>query len=229
MKTFFLIAVMLFVSLLSIGQSDSSSINQKQFHSYYGVQIPDLKELNTVLGTNNYPQFNANNFSVGLGMVKFTKKKIIFQQELFVYSQSQKRDTVTSSIKSVSFGQSLFGYSYILNDKIQMYSLLGVTYFNTTVKVAKGIPSSTVFNNYASAIGNQLEMATNSFTANLTTHINYSIKFPKTKTRLVLGLRAAYYFPVEFSKWTTGKSKLDNGPNINPGGYALHFVLGFSF
>lgn len=229
MKTFFLIAAMLFATFLSKGQSDSAKINHKQFHSYYGLQVPDFTELNTVLAVSNYPQFNSNNFSIGFGNLKFTKKKIIVQQELFVYSQTRKNDSVTSYIRSISIGQSLFGYSYIFNENIQMYSLLGISYFNTTVKLSKEIASPTQFNNYTTVIGNQLEMVTNSFAANLTTHFNYAIKMPNSKNRLILGFRGAYYFPIEASKWTMGKSKLDNGPNINAGGYALHFVLGFSY
>lgn len=229
MKTSFFTAAILFASLVSFGQSDSSSVNYKQFHSYYGIQVPDLNELNTVLGANNYPQFNSNNFSVGLGNVRFTKKKIIVQQELFVYSQTQKNDTVSSFIRSISIGQSLFGYSYVFNENFQMYSLFGLSYFNTTVKVSKEIASSTQFNNYASTIGNQLEMTSNNFAANVTTHFNYAIKMPNSKTRLILGLRAAYYLPFEKSKWMMNKTKLDNGPNINPGGYAVNFVLGFSY
>lgn len=229
MKTFFLLIVIIFANIISFGQSDSTFLNHKQFHSYYGIQVPDLTELNAVLGVNNYPKFNSNNFSIGFGNVKFTKKKIIIQQELFVYSQTQKNDTISSYIRSISIGQSLFGYSYIFNENIQMYSLFGLSYFNTTLKVSKEIASSTQFNYYASAIGNQLEMTSNSFAANLTTHFNYALKIPNSKNRLILGLRAAYYFPIEALKWTMNKTKLDNGPNINPGGYAVNFVLGFSY
>jgi hypothetical protein len=229
MKTFFLTIATLFVGFLSFGQSDSSVTNSKQFHTYYGLQATDFKELNSVLGLNNYPQLNSNNFSVGLGMVKLTKKKIAIEQELFLYQQSRKNDTITTSVRSISFGQSLFGYSYVYNEKFKMYSCFGLTYIGTTVKVIKEIPSSTQFNNYVSVVGNQLEMTTNNFLANVTTHLTYAIKLPDTKNRLILGIRAAYYLPFEKSKWIMNKTKLDNGPNINPGGYAVNFVLGFSY
>ncbi|MFZ5552092.1 MAG: hypothetical protein ACOZCO_03175 [Bacteroidota bacterium] len=229
MKTFYLTTVMLLVGLLSFAQSDSTNTNNKQFHTYYGLQVPDISELNSVFGLSNYPQLNSNNFSVGLGMVNFSRKKIVFQQELFVYSQSRKNDSITSSIRSISFGQSLFGYSYVNNKNFRMYSSFGLTYMSTTVKAIKEIPSSTQFNQYASAIGNQLEMTSNNFLADITTHLTYSIKMPDTKNRLILGIRAAYYLPFENSKWTMNKTKLDNGPNINPGGYSLNFVLGFSY
>lgn len=229
MKTFYLTIVLLFVGLLSFGQSDSTKTSNKQFHTYYGLQVPDFKELNAVLGVNNYPQLNSNNFSVGLGIIKLTKKKIAIEQELFFYQQSKKNDTMTTSVRSISFNQSLLGYSYVYNEKFKMYSCFGLTYMGTIVKVTKETPSSIQFNNYASVVGNQIEMMTNNFMANLTTHLTYAIKMPDTKNRLILGLRAAYYLPFEKSKWQMNKTKLDNGPNINPGGYAVNFVLGFSY
>lgn len=110
-----------------------------------------------------------------------------------------------------------------------MYSLFGLTYNSTTVKITKDIPASTSFNNYASAVGNQIEMTTQNFTANISTSINYSIKLPNTVNRLVLGIRGAYYIPFTNSKWTMNKANLDSSPNINPGVYAVHFMLGFSY
>jgi hypothetical protein len=215
--------------IASFGQSDSSEINRKQFHGYFGIQVPDIGDLNSNLGANNYPQFKENIFSVGLGMVQMTKKKVVFQQELNVYSQTKSNDSVSSSLRSISFGQSLFGYSYVQNERFQMYSLLGITYFNSTVKVSKEISSGTSFNGYSSGIGNQVEMTTNNFVLNVSTHFNYSIKLPKTNNCLILGIRAVYYIPFENSKWMTGKTELSNAPSFNPGGYAVNFVLGFSY
>ncbi|MBL7888111.1 MAG: hypothetical protein JNL24_01090 [Bacteroidia bacterium] len=230
MKTIITTTLFIFYSGLSVfGQTDSTEFNKKQFHSYFGIQVPTLTELNNSLEANNYPKLNENNFSIGLGMIQMTKKKVIFQQELNVYSQTQSNDSISTSLRSVSFGQSLFGYSYIQNENFQMYSLFGLTYFNTTLKVTHAINNGTTFNNYSSTTGNQLEMTTNNFLANISTHFNYLIKLPNTKNRLILGVRAAYYLPFDNSKWLMGKTELSESPNINPGGYALNFVLGFSY
>lgn len=229
MKTFTATTFFLMLYVVAFSQSDSSAINTKQFHGYFGIQVPEIEELNSNLGTNNYPQFNENNFSVGLGMVKMTKKKVIFQQELNFYSQTKRNDSLSSSLRSISFGQSLFGYSYVQNKNFQMYSLLGLTYFNSIVKISKDVSSGTSFNGYSSGIGNQVEMITSSFVLNVSTHFNYSIKMPNTTNRLILGIRAVYYLPFENSKWMTGKTELSNSPNFNPGGYAVNFVLGFSY
>lgn len=209
-------------------QTDSSSTSTHQFHAYLGLQVPDLNKLNSELGTNNYPQFKQNCFTVGLGMVKF-HKKVIVQEDLSFYSQTQKNDSISTLIRSISFGQSIFGYSYIKNKNFQMYSLFGLTYYNTTVKIIRDIPSSVSFNSYSSALGNQVEMTTNNFTANITTHINYLIKIGNNENILIIGLRGDYYLPLENSKWTTNKKKLDNAPIINPGGAAVRFVIGFTY
>lgn len=229
MKKITTILLTLSCSLATFAQSDTTH-HSKQFLTFYGIQSPDLTELNTVFSAYKYPQLNANNFSVGLGLMKF-KKNILMQEDFYTYTQSQRKDTMTSSIRSYGICQS-FGYPYLMKQKFQMYSLVGFNYTWTTIKVSKDIASSTPFNTYSSSIGNQLEMTTWAFTVNVATHINYLIKIskdPNDKDRLVLGIRGGYHIPIMKTEWMMNKAKLDKGPNINPGGYYAMLILGFTF
>jgi len=229
MKKLATIVLTLSLSFASFAQSDTTQ-HSKQFLTFYGIQSPDLTELNTVFSAYKYPQLNANNFSVGIGLMKF-KKYILFQEDFYTYTQSQRKDTMTSSIRSYGICQS-FGYPNLMEKKFQMYSLVGFNYTWTTVKVSKDVASSIPFNTYSSSIGNQLEMTTWAFTANVATHINFLIKMskdPNDKDRLVLGIRGGYHIPIMKTEWMMNKAKLDKGPNINPGGYYAMLILGFTF
>jgi hypothetical protein len=98
MKNITTILLTLLCSLATFAQSDTTQ-HSKQFLTFYGIQSPDLTELNTVLSTYNYPQLNTNNFSVGLALMKF-KKNILTQEDFYTITQSQKKDTMTSSLRS---------------------------------------------------------------------------------------------------------------------------------
>ena len=229
MKTIAIILLALSCSFATFAQSDTTPYS-RQFLFFVGMQSPDLTELNTVFDTYKYPQLNATNFSVGLGLLKF-KNRFVWGVDACKYTQSQRKDTITSSIRSQGIGVSC-GYLYLKKEIFQMYSLLGWNYSWTTVKVINDIISNTPFSSYASSIGNQLEMNTWALTANVATHANVILKVskdPNETERLVLGLRGGYYFPLHKTKWTTNKAKLDKGPTINPGGFYAMLMLGFTF
>ena len=229
-RGFILIVVFLFFFLKQVvAQSDTTRQTTKQLLGYFGMHSPNLTNLNTVFRAYNYPEFNPNCFSAGFGLMK-VKKKFVGGVNFYTYNQSQSKDTVTSSIRTLGMGQS-YGYSYLMKQKFQMYTFIGWSTVWTTVKVSKNIPSNTQFNFYTSSIGNQIEMKTENFMVDVSTHINYLIKTSKdlsNKERIIIGIRGGYLLPLKKSQWTMNKAKLLNSPNINAGGYYVSIVLGFA-
>ena len=212
---------------------DSSTFKKNQAHLYFGVQSPDIKELNSFLSnstlSNNYPVLGTNFFSAGVGFIQLTKKKFVSHQELITYSGTASNDSVSVNFRNISFSQSILGYSYLNSKNFQSYSFMGLTYSTSTLKISENIADGTSFNNYGYAVGNQLEMNTTSFLLNLTTQFNYLINMRKSDDKFIIGLKGSYYFPFSKSTWETGKTKLTDGPNINTGGFSGHLTLGLTF
>ncbi len=228
MKKFIIILLTLFCSQVLFGQNDTTNTTSSQFVAFVGIQSPDLTELNEALSLYNYPQFDSYCMSLGLGTVIYAKN-ILFQADVYYYEQSKSKDTITSTIDSRGLGLS-FGYAYLNKKKFQMYSSAGIYYSWTTVNLSNDFASSITFNDYSSE-GNQLKMTTKAFLVNISTQINYFIKIskkPDNKDYWILGIRGGYYFPISISSWKMNKTKQNDSPNINPGGYYAMIVLGFN-
>ncbi len=212
---------------------DSTTFKKNQGHLYFGVQSPGIKELNSFLNnstlSNNYPVLGTNFFSAGVGFIQLTKKKFVSHQELIAYNSTASTDSVSVNFRNICFSQSLLGYSYLNSKNFQSYSFLGLTYSYSTLKINENVMDGTSFNNYGSAVGNQLEMNTSSFLLNLTTQFNYLINMRKSDDKFIIGLKGSYYMPFTKSTWETGKTKLTEGPNINAGGLSAHLTLGMTF
>jgi hypothetical protein len=229
-----ILVVSSFQSVLAQNESkDSTTFKKNQVHLYFGIQSPEIKEINSWLNNstllNNYPVLGTNFFSSGVGFIQLTKNKFVSHQELITYGGTASNDSVSVNFRSISFSQSLLGYSYLNSKNFQSYSFIGLTYSNSTLKINEKVTDGTSFNNYGSLVGNQLEMNTTSFLLNITTQFNYLIKIRKSDDKLIIGLKGSYYFPFSKSKWETGKTKLSEGPNINAGGLTGHLTLGLTF
>jgi hypothetical protein len=212
---------------------DSTTFKKNQGHLYFGVQLPDIKELNSFLSnstlSNNFPVLGTNFFSAGVGFIQLTKNKFVSHQELIAYNSTASTDSVSVNFRNICFSQSILGYSYLNSKNFQSYSYMGLTYSNSTLKISENIADGTSFNNYGSTVGNQLEMNTTSFLLNLTTQFNYLINMRKSDDKFIIGLKGSYYMPFSKSTWETGKTKLTEGPNINAGGLSAHLTLGLTF
>jgi hypothetical protein len=171
----------------------------------------------------------TNFFSAGVGFIQLTKNKFVSHQELITYSGTASNDSVSVNFRNISFSQSLLGYSYLNSKNFQSYSFMGLAYSTSTLKINEKVADGTSFNNYGSAVGNQLEMNTTSFLLNITTQFNYLINIRKSDDKFIIGLKGSYYMPFSKSTWETGKTKLTEGPNINAGGLSAHLTLGMTF
>jgi hypothetical protein len=232
-KGFFTFLLIVGTSQLFFAQKDSSTFKKNQAHLYFGLQLPGIKEVNSWLNnstlSNNYPVLGMNFFSAGVGFIQLTKNKFVSHQELITYSGTASNDSVSVNFRNISFSQSLLGYSYLNSKNFQSYSFMGLAYSTSTLKINEKVADGTSFNNYGSAVGNQLEMNTTSFLLNITTQFNYLINIRKSDDKFIIGLKGSYYMPFSKSTWETGKTKLTEGPNINAGGLSGHLTLGLTF
>jgi hypothetical protein len=220
-------------SQMLFAQKDSSTFKKNQAHLYLGLQSPGIKEVNSWLNnstlSNNYPVLGTNFFSAGVGFIQLTKNKFVSHQELITYSGTASNDSVSVNFRNISFSQSLLGYSYLNSKNFQSYSFMGLAYSTSTLKINEKVADGTSFNNYGSAVGNQLEMNTTSFLLNITAQFNYLINIRKSDDKFIIGFKGSYYMPFSKSTWETGKTKLTEGPNINSGGLSGHLTLGLTF
>jgi hypothetical protein len=223
-----LFAYFMLSSIWLMSQTETENHSNKEVLLYFGYHSPRISELNELLVASNYPKFNVITYSSGFGIVEFSKKDIVSQQQLFIFAQIQKNDSLTSSLRSISFGQSLFGYSLVNSAKFRIYSMIGMISHFTQCKLSNNLGSNNTFNSYLAGNANQHEMNILQFTMNGTTALNYYVKLPKSKSQLVFGLRTEYSLPLFSRKWTMNKTKLNDGPKINPGGGALHLTVGIT-
>jgi hypothetical protein len=232
-KGIFTFLLIVSTSQLFFAQKDSSTFKKNQAHLYFGLQSPGIKEVNSWLNnstlSNNYPVLGMNFFSAGVGFIQLTKNKFVSHQELITFSGTASNDSVSVNFRNISFSQSLLGYSYLNSKNFQSYSFMGLAYSTSTLKINEKVADGTSFNNYGSAVGNQLEMNTTSFLLNITTQFNYLINIRKSDDKFIIGLKGSYYMPFSKSTWETGKTKLTEGPNINAGGLSGHLTLGLTF
>jgi hypothetical protein len=212
-----------------VGQKDSSESTNNQFQLYFGVQSPVIKNLNSVLQTKNYPTLNSNVFSAGFGFIQLTKKNFISHQEITAYNAISSNDSVSVNFRNLSFSQSLVGYSYLNKKNFQSYSFMGITYGNSTLKINEKVADETSFDNYSSSLGNQVEITTQTFLLNITTQFNYLINLGKSDSKMIIGFKGSYYMPFTKPTWKTGKTDLNDGPDINPGGFSANLTLGLTF
>jgi hypothetical protein len=106
---------------------------------------------------------------------------------------------------------------------------MGITYGNSTLKINEKVADETSFDNYSSSLGNQVEMTTQTFLLNITTQFNYLINLGKSDSKMIIGFKGSYYMPFTKPTWKTGKTDLNDGPDINPGGFSANLTLGLTF
>jgi hypothetical protein len=46
---------------------------------------------------------------------------------------------------------------------------------------------------------------------------------------MIIGFKGSYYMPFTKPTWKTGKTDLNDGPDINPGGFSANLTLGLTF
>lgn len=225
-KIFFYITLIAGFSVLA--QTDVPKESGSEIYWNIGAHSPSIQPLNDHIVAAGFPMLKTISNSTGFSYVHFSKKDIVTEQELFFYNLLSQNDSLTSSMRNISYGFSLFGYRYMDFKKLKMFSTVGLIFNNTRVIVFENLTDNNSVASYLSGNANQHEMNTFNYNLNGTTHINYYISFRKSTTQLILGARAAYYLPLTTTKWTMDKAKLNNGPKINPGGYALHLSIGMT-
>ncbi len=225
-KIFFYISLIAGFSVLA--QTDVPKESGSEIYWNIGAHSPSIQPLNDLIVAAGFPMLKTISNSTGFSYVNFSKKDIVTEQELFFYNLLSQNDSLTSSMRNISYGFSLFGYRYMDYKKLKMFSTVGLIFNNTRVTVFENLTDNNSVASYLSGNANQHEMNTFNYNLNGTTHINYYISFRKSATQLILGARAAYYLPLTATKWSMDKAKLNNGPKINPGGFAAHLSIGMT-
>jgi hypothetical protein len=209
-------------------QTDVPKESGSEIYWNIGAHSPYIQPLNDLIVAAGFPMLKTTSYSAGFSYVQFSKKDIVTEQELFYYNLQSKNDSLTSNMRNISYGFSLFGYRYMDRKKLKMFSTVGLIFNNSRVNVFENLSNDNSVASYLSGTANQHEMNTFNYNLNGTTHINYYISFKKSTTQLILGARAAYYLPLTTTKWSMDNAKLNNGPKINPGGYAVHLSIGMT-
>jgi len=92
-----------------LAQTDVPKESGSEIYWNIGAHSPYIQPLNDLIVAAGFPMLKTTSYSAGFSYVQFSKKDIVTEQELFYYNLQSKNDSLTSNMRNISYGFSLFG------------------------------------------------------------------------------------------------------------------------
>jgi hypothetical protein len=131
---YLLFLTFLLISFLGYSQKDSTKNSELGLYTFGGVQIPNLKNINTFLTNNNYKHFPNEAFSGGFALYVKTKN-IVNTVEISSYNMEGRLNGNYSSLR-IFTGTISVGYEIGFSDKYAIIPSLALNVYNTTIKTS---------------------------------------------------------------------------------------------
>lgn len=229
MNRILLAATGLLLTFALNAQTDASGINKKRIviHSSFGIAAPGVSKLNDALSGVGYLPLRKTYFSRGGGFyVTFPKSRITTVFNFQSYSGTEKDGGKSSWTRGTAIGSSL-GYSIRTNSRLELIPFLGVHYSFFGVRAAADLPDDSDFSDYFQSSSDQHNASANQFLLNYGLHLGTAGLGKSAWTqKIVTGLRVGYQSTLTKARWKVNESRLNNGPDINSGGWYVQFILG---
>lgn len=231
MKTIFslLAASLLLVATQSYGQSTGAESTTKRVYlnSVLGLSFPGAGNLNTELAKSGFLPLTGTYFARGAGFYTlFPKVRLATLFNFSSYSGTNTDNNRSTWVRGTTAGTSL-GIIVRNTSHIQIIPYAGLAYSWFGTRLSKVAPGNTTFSGYVSGPANQQHLALEQFLGNVGLHVvKPGLGKSALAKQLIVGLRGAYYFPLNTPTWKTNAVNLSGGPSINPGGAYLHLIIG---
>ena len=187
--------------------------------------MPELKNINTLLASNNFPTFTKNIFSGGFLLYK-ESGKIFNTIEIFGLNSISNSDSSNSSLRVVSTAIST-GYNYKLSEKISIIPSLSLNVFQAALKTFTTSTSNVDYTTYISTIKQQSEI--NGLGVGISPNVMVLVTpFEKWKP-FHFGLKMGYNFTTNLDWKVDNDYKVNSVPKFEPLGVNISFLVGLKF
>lgn len=187
--------------------------------------MPELKNINSLLTSNNFPTFDKNIFSGGFLLYK-ESGKILNTIEIFGLNSVSSSDSSNSSLRVVSTAISV-GYKYKLSEKTSIIPSLSLNVFQADLKTSTCLASDVDYTNYISTGKQQSEI--NGIGVGISPNVMALISpFEKWKP-FHFGLKMGYNFTTNLDWKVDNNYKVNSVPKFEPLGVNISFLVGLKF
>jgi hypothetical protein len=233
MKKIFLLWCIIAIQNISFSQNNNQELLAGNgFLTNFGLQMPQLDNLNNFLQQNNYASFNNVNSTYGFGFIFLNKQESrIFVQGDINISQAQSQNTNgnIARLSANNFNFSL-GYHLYKSEKILFSGLLGFNGNTAQLILENKSLVNPVFSNNLNNATNVNFNKTFNYGGNVGLQVLYN-PFPfrlqkNNEGNLVIGAKVYYALPLSQSNWNINGINLNNSPDVNMGGLFVTLQVG---